>query len=243
MEKINVKIDRYRHEIKYLCNKNTACYLSNALAAVMKKDSNAGATGSYMIESLYFDDYVRTCARENIDGTDPRSKWRIRVYNNNMDMIRLECKQKYNGMGKKRSCIINKEELDALMAGDSILTEYIGREELLDEFISKIIGWGYRPSIIVSYEREPYISLLGNTRITLDRKIVSSDEFSCFGKRKTYGRSVLSEDMLVLEVKYDEFLPDAYRQIISSALLERTAFSKYYLCYEIGKNRFLHSEF
>lgn len=235
MKKSNTKNDRYRHEIKYLCNENTACYLSNVLAAVMERDPNVDETGRYIIDSLYFDDYAKTCARENIDGTDPRSKWRIRIYNNNADVIRLECKHKNNGMCKKRSCKITKEELAVLTSADGILSEYMGREELLDEFISQIIGWGYRPSVIVSYEREPYISHLGNTRITLDRKIVSSDEFSCFGKRKTYGRSLLSEDMLVFEVKYDDFLPDIYRQIISSAVLERTAFSKYYLCHEIGK--------
>ena len=235
MEKTNKKIDRYRHEIKYLCNENTACYLSNVLATVMEKDSNVCETGRYMIDSLYFDDYVRTCAKENVEGMNSRSKWRIRIYNNNADMIRLECKHKHNGMCKKRSCIITREELAALTCADSVLSEYIGREELLDEFISRIIGWGYRPSVIVSYEREPYTSPLGNTRITLDRKIVSSNEFSYFGKRKTYGRALLSEDMLVLEVKYDDFLPDVYRQIISSAVLERTAFSKYYLCQEIEK--------
>ena len=235
MEKKNKKIDKYRHEIKYLCNENTACYLSSVLSAVMEKDSNVDENGRYMIDSLYFDDYAKTCAKENIDGTDPRSKWRIRIYNNNMDMIRLECKHKNNGLCMKRSCIITKEELEALVRVDSVLTEYIGREELLDEFISKIIGWGYRPSVIVSYEREPYISVLGNTRITLDRKIVSSDDFINFGKKKTNGRAVLSQDMLVLEVKFDDYLPDVYRQIVSSAVVERTAFSKYYLCHEIGK--------
>lgn len=235
MEKVNKKIDRYRHEIKYLCNENTACYLGNVLTAVMEKDSNVDENGRYIIDSLYFDDDAKTCARENIDGTDPRSKWRIRIYNNNMEMIRLECKHKQNGMCKKRTCIITKEELEVLISADSILTEYIGRKELLDEFISKVIGWGYRPSVIVSYEREPYISHLGNTRITLDRKIVSSNDFSNFGKMKTYGRAVLSQDILVLEVKYDDYLPDIYRQIVSSAVLERTAFSKYYLCHEMGK--------
>lgn len=234
-EKTNMKIDKYRHEFKYLCSESTACYLSNVLATVMEKDSNTCENGKYMIDSLYFDDYAKTCARENIDGTDPRSKWRIRIYNNNSEMIRLECKQKQNGMGKKKSCIITKEELDALISADGALSEYMGRDELLDEFIAKIMGWGYRPSVIVSYEREPFVSLLGNTRITFDRKIISSNEFSDFGKKKTYGRAVLSADMLVLEVKFDDFLPDVYRQIISSVALERTAFSKYYLCHEMGK--------
>ena len=235
MKKANMKNDRYRHEIKYLCNESTASYLSSVLSSIMERDSNVDEKGKYQIDSMYFDDYAKTCAKENIDGTDPRSKWRIRIYNNNMDMIRLECKHKNNGMGRKRSCMLTKEELAALISADSILSEYMGREELLDEFISKIIGWGYRPSVIVCYEREPYISHLGNTRITLDRKIISSDDFSGFGKMKTYGRAVLPQDILVLEVKYDDFLPDIYRQIISSAVLERTAFSKYYLCHEIGK--------
>lgn len=235
MRVITDKDKRYRHEIKYLCNENTACYLSHALAAVIEKDLNVCENGRYLIDSLYFDDFARTCAQENVDGTNHRSKWRIRIYNNNIDMIRLECKHKQNDMCMKRSCIISTEELDALICPDSVLSEYVGRNELLDEFIAKIIGWGYRPSVIVSYEREPYISPLGNTRITLDRKILSSTDFSSFGKCKTYGRSVLSEDLLILEVKYDDFLPDVYRQILGGALLERTAFSKYYLCQEFAK--------
>ena len=229
------KAPRYRHEIKYLCNENTACYLSHALSTVMERDKNVGDNGRYLIDSLYFDDYAKTCARENIDGTDPRSKWRIRIYNNNLNMIRLECKQKQSGMCMKRSCIISAEEMNALICPDSVLSEYLGRNELLDDFIAKIIGWGYKPSVIVSYEREPYIDPLGNTRITLDRKILSSTDFSSFGKEKTYGRAVLSEDLLVLEVKYDDFLPDVYRQILGGALLERTTFSKYYLCQEYAK--------
>lgn len=233
MEK--VKNDRYRHEIKFLCNENTACYLSNVLSTVMQKDSNVAETGKYWIDSLYFDDYAKNCVRENIEGTDPRSKWRIRIYNNDTSMIRLECKHKQNGMCKKRSCIISNDELAALTSTDSVLSEYMGRETLLDEFITKVVGWGYSPSAIVSYEREPFVDRLGNTRITLDRKIVSSNEFYNFGKYKTNGRPVLAEGMLVLEVKYDDFLPDIYRQIISSAMLERTAFSKYYFCYEMGK--------
>lgn len=235
MKVVTDKDERYRHEIKFLCNESTASYLSNALAAVMEKDLNVCENGRYLIDSLYFDDYAKTCARENLDGTDPRSKWRIRIYNNNRDMIRLECKHKQYGMCRKRSCVISEAELEALISSDSILTTYMGRDALLDEFISKIIGWGYRPSVIVSYDREPYISALGNTRITLDRKIISSGDFSSFGKMKTYGRPVLSEDLLVLEVKFDDFLPDVYRQIISGAVLERTAFSKYYLCQEMLK--------
>lgn len=235
MKIVTDKDERYRHEIKYLCNENTACYLSHALSAVMDKDLNVCENGRYLINSLYFDDFAKTCARENIDGTSPRSKWRIRIYNNNMDMIRLECKQKQNDMCMKRSCIISAQELNALICPDGVLSEYMGRDELLDEFIAKVIGWGYRPSVIVSYEREPYISLLGNTRITLDRKILSSTDFASFGKHKTYGRAVLSEDLLILEVKYDDLLPDVYRQIIGGALLERTAFSKYYLCQEFAK--------
>ena len=88
----------------------------------------------------------------------------------------------------------------------------------------------FRPKVIVEYDRTPFVEKLGNTRITLDRNIRSSDAVSLFLEKKIPARPIMPAGKQILEVKYDEYLPDyLYRNLMLSHL-RQTAFSKYYLC-------------
>ena len=84
----------FRHEYKYLISKASADLLKQRLPHVMQRDKNAGPAGQYTIRSLYFDDYHNRYYYENENGTDPRKKFRIRIYNHSARRITLECKRK-----------------------------------------------------------------------------------------------------------------------------------------------------
>lgn len=71
----------YRHEFKYLCSSAELAVLRVRLFGLMRPDPHVGTDGMYRIRSLYFDDCQDTCLRENEAGTDPREKFRIRIYN------------------------------------------------------------------------------------------------------------------------------------------------------------------
>ena len=108
----------YRHEYKYLLDAPKEALLRLRVSAVMKPDPHVRADGSYLIRSVYFDDLRDTCLNENIGGTDPRSKYRIRYYNDSPDRVRLEKKSKVRGMCLKESCAVSPEECRLLLRGE-----------------------------------------------------------------------------------------------------------------------------
>lgn len=85
---------KYRHELKYQISDAQVVMLKNRIDHLIPADSHVEESGAYTIRSLYFDDYEDRCMQENEDVTDPREKFRIRIYNHSTKRITLECKRK-----------------------------------------------------------------------------------------------------------------------------------------------------
>lgn len=221
--------EKYRHEFKYLCTPGQLAILKVRLQAVMQRDSHTGPDGTYFIKSLYFDDMYDRCFWENEDGVDVREKYRIRIYDNSADRISLECKRKENDKTNKKSCLLTMEQFEYLAYGIGDVNF-----KLLPDLAKKLyvmkVNDGMRPKVIVGYERTPYIYPYGNVRVTFDRNITSSAQVERFFSEKYGRRLVLPAGMQLLEVKYDEYLPDPIYHALSLRNLQRTNFSKYYLC-------------
>ena len=94
MQKDNTK---FRHELKYVVSCAQLSLLKNRVHNLLSLDSHTSQSGVYNIRSLYFDDYYNSCYIENENGTDPREKFRIRIYNASEERITLECKRKERG--------------------------------------------------------------------------------------------------------------------------------------------------
>ena len=111
-----------------------------------------------------------------------------------------------------------------------------GNPALLNKFILQQQMSGLKPKIIVEYDREPFVYKNGNVRVTFDRNIRSSNAVTNFFDERLNTRLILPNQQHVLEVKYDEFLPDFIYNNVQIPNLQQTAFSKYYLCrkYTIG---------
>lgn len=219
----------WRHELKYVCDVQQLKIIESRIKPLLKPDPHTGPKGTYHISSVYFDDEWDSCFYENEDGTDPREKFRIRIYNGSDERITLELKQKMRGMTRKKSCRLSRQQCDAILAGQ-ILTAAPETPLLLQKFILEQRERKLAAKVIVEYDRVPYIFRLGNVRITLDENISSSTETEKFltgGYRK---RPIMPVGKHVLEVKYDELLPDPVRQLMALESLQRTSFSKYYLC-------------
>lgn len=220
---------KYRHEYKYVCNSMQSIVLKTRASGIMKRDIHAGANGYYRIRSLYFDDMEDTCYYENESGVGERDKYRIRIYNGDISRISLEKKSKNRGMTLKTACRINEEICRKLMKGEKDIIDsnmtYVQKKLLLEMQLKNM-----SPKVIVEYVRYPFVNQNGNVRVTFDEAISSSNDIGCFLEKEIILRPILEKGQGILEVKWDEFLPDYIKKIMELDSLRWNSFSKYYLC-------------
>lgn len=221
--------NRFRHEFKYICSYGQLRMLQVRLTGLISPDPHAGKDGVYNIRSLYFDDYYDRCLKENEAGTDPREKFRIRIYNHKSDRISLELKRKVRGKTQKLSCPLTEEQCRTLMAGELPLTDK-DTPAVLRKLCLLMQTSLMRPKVIVEYDRVPYVYPQGNVRVTLDENIRASGRTELFLEDQIPLRPIMPAGQHILEVKYDEYLPDFIYRAVQLENLRQTAFSKYYLC-------------
>ena len=228
----------YRVEDKYCCSPTELLALQNRIGAVLRPDANENGPDGYSIISLYFDDLTDSCYQDTLDGHEVRDKYRIRIYNNSLEKIRLEVKQKKDSRIRKRSKSISREQMYMLMDGQCIANE-ASADDPATLFNIAIRTRGLRPKVIVAYERKAYVFEPGNSRITFDRNIRASNRIEHFGE-KNIVYDLLREQDAVLEVKYDEFIPGFLLQLLELGNMQQSAFSKYQLCREIYESNTAH---
>lgn len=197
------------------------------LAAVMQRDSHA-VDGKYEIRSLYFDTPSDRALREKLDGVNQREKFRIRLYNYDTSVIFLEKKSKWNNLCSKESTELTEEEVQRLLRGEIMWMKNTDRV-LCRELYDKMVGQGLRPKTIVDYIREPFVFAPGNVRVTLDYAIHTGLQCTDFLNPQAVTVPV-GEDRILLEVKWDEYLPDIIREAVSLESRRAGAFSKYAQC-------------
>lgn len=224
---------KFRNEIKYACSQAQLALIENRIKGLCHLDPYAGADGVYLITSVYFDDYNDSCYYENENGVDPREKFRIRIYDRKMDYILLECKQKQSGKTHKKTCSISREQcMSILQSGRTIwkTTE----TPLLNKFLFQCRTRYLRPRVVVEYERTAYLYPQGNVRITFDRNITASAQTMRFAEADIR-RPVMPTGFHILEVKYDELIPDYIYNAVGIENMRQTPFSKYYICRKMIK--------
>ena len=226
---------RFRHEHKYIEPEINLKGLESRIRTLMKPDPHTGDKGCYNIRSLYFDDYRDRYLNENIDGTDERSKWRIRIYDHSTDYISLERKIRKGDLISKQSCAIDTEMFNRLMKRDAAVSE--NSPPLLNLFITEMKTKALHPAVIVEYDRTPFVAKEGNTRVTFDRNICSSSNVDAFLSDSSIPlRPVLAKGQNLLEVKFDSFLPDQIAHAIEHGRMRRETFSKYCLARKFPYN-------
>ncbi len=219
----------FRHEYKYRLDARQEAVLQLRARGLMQLDPHVGESGSYYIRSLYLDSPDDECFSDNEDGCNHRSKFRIRRYDDNTEFIRLEKKSKINGMCKKESCALTREECQDIMDGKYFpinMDMPVGKQKLLAEMEMRRL----RPKVVVSYERVPYICQGGNVRVTFDKALSSSGDVGGFLAEPSASRLIFPRGESLLEVKWDELLPGYIYHGLSMDTLSWTGFSKYYLC-------------
>jgi hypothetical protein len=218
---------RYRHEWKHEISYADLLAIRQRLRAVAESDPHAQG-GRYLIRSLYFDNLDDKALREKIDGVNLREKFRIRYYNGDTSVIHLEKKSRRAGLGTKFSAALSREEAQRIVDGDPDWMMDSGRP-LVQELYCKMRWQGLRPKVIVEYTREPFIYRPGNVRVTFDYDIRTG--LSCTDFLNPDCVTIPAGDApILLEVKWDAFLPNIIRDAVQTPGRHAEAFSKYAQC-------------
>lgn len=222
---------KYRHELKFIITDQIARILQMRLDMIMDLDVNSiYKDHTYKIRSLYFDNDSSDAYYEKLDGVLYREKYRIRYYNDDDTFIRLERKLKHNNLTSKDQMTISREICDKILNED---TDDLSGTGLLEEFLNDMRREHLKPSVIVDYHRLAYTYPISDVRITFDSKIKSG----------VYGYALFDFDLptlqmtedneIVLEVKFNEILPEAISIILETVPMYRKAVSKFALCRSI----------
>ncbi|MBE6149936.1 MAG: polyphosphate polymerase domain-containing protein [Firmicutes bacterium] len=221
---------KYRHEIKYTISSAMAEVLKQRLMLIMDVDKNSfNLDNTYSIRSLYFDDLYNSAYNEKIDGVEFRKKYRIRIYNYDDSFIRLECKYKHNNMTSKDQIKITKEIYNKILNGEFNELEF-GDNKLFNNFLIDLKTKNLKPSVIVDYKRLALTYPISDVRITFDSNISSGMyNYDLFNENKN-NLSIIDDNKVVLEVKYNEILPESIAVILATIPSVREAFSKFAYC-------------
>ncbi|WP_035777438.1 polyphosphate polymerase domain-containing protein [Butyrivibrio sp. AE3004] len=218
---------QFRHELKHEITTQDMITIRQRLRAVATCDPHA-VDGKYLIRSLYFDTPENKALLEKQSGVSRRQKFRIRYYNKDKSVIHLEKKSKVGGLGTKISANLTEKQADSIVRGD-ISWMRDSENDLIRELYSRMISERLQPKTIVDYTREPFIYAPGNVRVTLDYNIrtgmqnIDFLDTECIMVPAAFG-------ICIMEVKWDNFLPDIIRDCVQLKGTKTGSFSKYEAC-------------
>lgn len=218
-----------RHELKYFINRGNAMALAKKLNAAMTRDPNGDEDNNYIVRSLYFDDVYNTFFYDKIDGDFERDKYRIRIYKHDPSIIYLERKRKMGNLIQKTSVRVVKRLAEQIIAGEPHGLETSDNALLNDMFVQMRLKL-LRPVVLVDYVREAYCYPLENVRVTFDKSLRSGLYSRALFDPKIVTVSPFDEDLVILEVKFDRFLPVHVARLLENATSGMCAISKYVLC-------------
>lgn len=217
-----------RHELKFYINRAELEALRTRLSPVLSLDSHC-ARGPYAIRSLYFDDAYDSAYNEKLCGVMHRDKYRIRIYNYSDDVIFLERKRKVGDLIQKSSARITRRLAERLIEGDPSGLQGAKNDLLRDMFVlmrTRLL----RPRVIVDYCREAYVHPVEDVRITFDTGLRTGLSSVDMFNPDIPTLCPHDDDLEILEVKFDRYLPDYINGLLSGLSAERSAISKYVLC-------------
>lgn len=215
-----------RHELKFYISNSD--YIANkfVLQKLMKRDEYQKSDEGYFIRSLYFDDLHDSSVEEKLDGTEYRDKFRLRIYDFDQDWVKLERKRKNNNYVEKATFKLTRDEAQKLINGD---VDWLGgydsktARSLYANFKTRHL----RPASIVDYYREAYILDYNQIRITFDRRLsVNDHDFRLFSK-DIITPQLLPDNVTIMEIKYGNFLPPWFKDLMHLNNGYSAAISKY----------------
>ena len=223
---LDKEITAYRSEIKYVVPIEKAVYIKECLDNLLQRDSYC-INGAYSVRSVYFESIGDNDFFDKLAGVNIRKKVRIRTYNNDKTLCKLEIKQKYGELQQKDSLIINAEDADGLLHGNfDVLKNYFDDTATSIRAYSIMRQGCYRPAVNIEYDRLAYKYPMYDTSVTLDMNVRSSETNMDIFSRSINFVPIMPES-IVLEVKFNKKLIGFVSDALEQFGLTQESYSKY----------------
>jgi hypothetical protein len=228
-----LKNKKFRHELKYWINYGEYTMLRQQLKPFMEIDKFTNDNRGYTISSLYFDNEHDSALYDKSFGLYKRHKFRIRVYNGSESVIKMERKSKYGNMCCKEAVSLSRREYDLLLDKDaSFLLEK--DHPLCRQLYIEMQVQGLAPKVIVEYDREAYTYPISDVRVTFDKDMRAGVLPLHLFDHNPLRVHAYNESLMIMEVKYNEFLSQHIQYLIQPYSHRQAAISKYLICREAG---------
>lgn len=213
-----------RNEFKHMISYEDAVKLQKRLSCLLSLDEFS-QDGSYRVKSLYFDSINNVDFVSKINGEDIKKKIRLRIYDEDAEIAKLELKAKEGIYQEKTSVLLSRQDAKAVCGGDfSILLHDPGEEAL--RLYTKLVLGCYAPAAIIEYDRLAFMYPEYNTRITFD-SYVRSSELNLDLYDRNIAMTPILTDAVILEVKYNDKLLGFISETLRHFQLTNIAASKY----------------
>lgn len=206
-------MNNFRFERKFVVNTLDKNQLINFL-----KFSKLNFIKQYddrQVNSIYFDDNLKSSFYENLDGNNNKKKIRLRWYGNQKKIsnLRLEIKNKIGNLNYKKISKIN------ILKPIYFNKKFINNK-IYDILKKKINRFNFSPISSVHYLRTYFISANMPVRATIDTNI------SYINFKNSYDIQKFSKNM-ILEIKYPKDFDTHLRFYFKNLKLRVTKNSKY----------------
>lgn len=220
---------KWRHELKFYIPYYEYEILRMRVKGLLKLDKNSIDEDGYHIRSLYFDNFQDNDLYEKTTGILKRKKFRIRIYNFQDSVIKIERKNRSGEYICKESFSITRSEYEELLNWNY---DFLKEKDhvVAKDFYLYLRSEKMAPRVIVDYQREAYIGDVSDVRVTFDKGLRGSTNSIDIFDPNVVTAETLPTELLVLEVKYNKFLPTYIREVLQLDRHNRSAISKYVIC-------------
>lgn len=212
-----------RFEYKYLISIKDYIQIQPLIASFLIHDKQTEEM-DYTITSIYFDDLYHTGAADKAFGNEEHKKFRIRYYDKE-EFYKLELKHKVGDLSTKESLRMDRELKDALLQNNFDYLEKHMNESLIRKFVLKSRLNHLTDELVIKYKREAYHDHSDQVRITFDKEISVTD------KEEFHYSKLIKDSSMILEVKYEHYLPKEIKTILNKIKMEQISYSKYVMGY------------
>lgn len=219
-----------RIENKYLLPEKDIPFFRAALLAHLSADPYAGKDGSYLVNTIYFDNRRNDVVGRSVAHPTYKEKLRLRSYGGDKPIYFIEFKNKYRCDVFKNRILLNEKEVD-----DFVFDQRLPKENgqfKHDRFLLTLADFcarhdGIYPHSVIQYRRmafvnhpfDPYL------RVTIDTNLLyRRDNFKL---NEPGGKPLLGPGLAILEIKIPSALPLWLAALLNQFAITRDRFSKY----------------